>query len=242
MNICLENLSLTKTGNDFAIDDISFYECLNPDAETFDKLLKGDPCELTDNPQNIDILLGASILDLSGKLVGDKVLLNWLVAREDKTVKYDIQRSHDGTNFYTIGSVDARGMQAGTTEYNYTDRNLPLAAKTLYYRLNIIETNGYSRFSYMISVDINAIETFDVKLVPNAVETNNDVEVRFNVPEGNAQIGVFNMMGNPLMISQMKTNNGENVVIINTKGMVAGLYLIKIIHNGRAVTKKLVVK
>jgi putative heme iron utilization protein len=94
----------------------------------------------------------------------------------------------------------------------------------------------------MISVDINAIETFDVKLVPNAVETNNDVEVRFNVPEGNAQIGVFNMMGNPLMISQMKTNNGENVVIINTKGMVAGLYLIKIIHNGRAVTKKLVVK
>ncbi|TAG02076.1 MAG: T9SS C-terminal target domain-containing protein [Cytophagia bacterium] len=243
MNICLENLSLTANGNDFAIDDISFYECLNPDAETFDKLLKGDPCELTDNPQTVDILLGASMLDFSGKLVGDRVILNWLATREDQTVRYEIQRSHDGTNFYAIGSLDARGVLSGiTAEYNYTDRDLPIGINTLYYRLNIVENNGYSRFSNMISVGIKGIETFDLQLVPNPVNANDEVEVRFNVPLGIANIGVFDMMGTKLMSSQMTTSNGDNRIMISTKGMTTGLYLVKVIHNGKSVTKKLIVR
>ncbi len=242
MNICLENLSLTQNGNDFAIDDISFYECLNPDAETFDKLLKGDPCELTDNPQSVDILLGASMLDFSGRLMGDRVVLSWLTTKEDQTLRYEIQRSHDGTNFYAVGYEDARGVLAGVTaEYNHTDRELPAGAKTLYYRLNIIENSGYSRFSNLISIGLNNIETFDLKLIPNPVKTNDEVEVRFNVSEGMANIGVFDMMGTRLMTTQMTTSNGENRVMISTKGMITGIYLVKVIHNGKTVTKKLVV-
>ena len=48
MNICLENLSLTKNGNDFGIDGISFRKCDAAQQETFDRnfnIPNSDQCE-----------------------------------------------------------------------------------------------------------------------------------------------------------------------------------------------------
>ncbi|MEO1651931.1 MAG: hypothetical protein AAFU64_00150, partial [Bacteroidota bacterium] len=44
VNICLENSSLTKNGNDFGLDNISFRECTNSEEnmEQFEELLKGN--------------------------------------------------------------------------------------------------------------------------------------------------------------------------------------------------------
>ncbi|NJL14690.1 MAG: hypothetical protein HC913_17920 [Microscillaceae bacterium] len=49
-NLCIENLSLTKDGNDFAIDDISLREyIIAPEQRSaLEALLRGDACELAD--------------------------------------------------------------------------------------------------------------------------------------------------------------------------------------------------
>jgi hypothetical protein len=239
MNICVENLSLTKNGNDIGIDNIEFHECTGADQTLFDRLLKGDPCELTDNP--VGIPLPVQYLSFTGKLMNDKVVLEWLTLAEQNVVRYEVQRSIDGITFKSIGTVDARGTANGMADYLFTDRNLPFGVQNIYYRLNAIEIGGFGRLGPMISVSLSEIDTFEMKLVPNPIASNEEVEVQFNVTNGKAAISVHDIMGAPLMTKVINTNNGINKLALNTKGLQAGVYIIKIVQNGKSVSKKLVV-
>ncbi len=242
-NACIENLSLTKNGNDFAIDDISIRECLNPDTQSFDRMLRGDACQLTADPKIIGLPLGAEMIDFTGKLIGDRVLLNWAVANEFQVAKYEIQRSLDGNSYQKIGEVDAKGTQFGNVDYNYTDYNLPTNVQgSVYYRLNMVDRNGTEKSGAIVSVTLKALDTFDLRLVPNPIASGEEVELRYNVNEGKTFVTVNDMIGNKLAENSFSSNNGENRIQLSTKGLKSGLYIIKMIHNGKSVSKKLVVK
>lgn len=242
-NACIENLSLTKNGNDFAIDDISIRECLNPDVQSFDRMLRGDACQLTADPKVIGLPLGAEMIDFTGKLVGDRVLLNWAVANEYQVAKYEIQRSTNGTNYQKIGEVDAKGTHFGNVDYNFTDYNLPINAQGfIYYRLNMVDNNGTEKSGAVVSVTLKALDTFDLKLIPNPIESGDDVTLRYNVKEGKTVITVNDLLGSKLAENTFSSINGENNIALSTKGLQSGMYIIKMIHNGKSVSKKLVVK
>ncbi|MCU0443992.1 MAG: T9SS type A sorting domain-containing protein [Microscillaceae bacterium] len=241
MNICIENLSVTKNGNDIGIDDIDFRRCEQPDVEAFDRMLKGDPCELSNNPE-VFTPLPVSYLDFTGKLVGDRVLLNWITLLERNTKHFEIQRSIDGTKFSGIGIVDAKGTAGGMANYNYTDRELPLGVKFLYYRLVNHDFDGTSKTGPIISIAIEGLETFDMKLSPNPIIAGEDVKVQFNVAGGKTGIAVYDMLGAPLMAKVIDTFNGDNELYLNTKGMQAGIYIVRVVNNGRATSRKLIVR
>ncbi|NJO01654.1 MAG: hypothetical protein HC880_08150, partial [Bacteroidia bacterium] len=198
MNICVENLSITKNGNDFGIDGISFRECENADAPTFDKLLKGDGCELANGPQNLSIPLSTSFLDFSGRLIGDQVALNWLVINENNSVRYEIQRSVNGTDFYAIGNVDAKSQASALNEYQFSDREIPENARYLYYRLNVHYDGGYTKFGPIVEIDVRGMETFEMTLIPNPSPQGDEVKLRFDVPQGKARLTVTSLMGTPV--------------------------------------------
>jgi hypothetical protein len=238
-NICIENLSLTQNGNDIGIDRIGFQQCEGADAETFDRLLKGDPCELAQDGARLGVLLPAQVFDFQGRLMGNKVFLTWLAMGESNT-NYELQRSVDGEHFSTISTIDGKGTADGYANYDYIDTNLPEGVSVLYYRLKII-TNGYTNMGYVIDVPLTALEDLNMKLVPNPTSNGSEVEVRFNVPKGYAQITVTDMLGGRLYNQMIKTIEGDNTVVLKTAGMQRGLYVVRVVHGGRAVAKKLVV-
>lgn len=239
-NLCVENLSLTKNGNDFGIDQISFRECVDADADAFDQLLKGDPCELADGPQALGIPLSARLLEFDGKLSADDVFLNWLAMAEENTKAYEVQRSYNGTDFAPIGLVKAEGG-SGANSYNFVDENIPEGLRKIYYRLNIIDNNGFSKIGPMIEVDVSAHETFDFKIVPNPTSQGKNVELWFNMPAGKAAIQVFDLKGNQLFQTMTDAKEGENKVLLDTQQFKAGVYVVRLIQNGKAVSKKLLV-
>jgi hypothetical protein len=241
MNICIENLSVTKNGNDIGIDDIDFRRCENPDVEAFDRMLKGDPCELSNNPE-LFTPLPVSYLDFAGKLVGDRVLLNWITLIERDTKHFEVQRSIDGSNFKGIGIVDAKGTTGGMASYNYTDRELPAGVKMLYYRLVNHDFSGASKTGPVISIAVEGLETFDMKLTPNPIATGEETKVQFNVAGGKTGVAVYDMMGNRLMAKVIDTVNGDNEFYLETKGMPSGIYIVRIVNNGKATSRKLVVR
>ena len=242
MNICVENLSITKNGNDIGIDNIQFQECTGASSETLDKLLKGDPCELSDVPEALQYNLRANILDFSGKLIGNKVYLDWLTIAEDNMVAYEVQRSIDGEHFSKIGSVDAKNSKGGMNNYNFTDSRLPYGVKYLYYRLNMISSNVKGELGPVIAVPIDALDNFDVKLIPNPTLSGNEVEVQFNVPKGKANIKITNLMGMQMMSDLVDTKDGDNSLYINTSGLAPGIYIITITQGGKRSSRKLVIQ
>lgn len=245
MNICIENLSLTQNGNDLAVDKISFRKCEGADAEVFDKLLKGDPCELSNDGKNIGIPLPARLIEFSGNLLGDRVVLNWLTIGEleAETSHYQIQRSVDGNHFTPIGAVDAKGLSNNYAQYAYTDVNLPQGVKTVYYRLNIVDKRGLEHLGSIVVVNIEGQSNFGLKLVPNPTEKGNIVNLMFHSGlAGKALVEVTDLMGTRLMSQTNQANTGDNTISVSTQGLKSGLYLVRLVLNGKVATQKLVVR
>ncbi|MDX2303562.1 MAG: T9SS type A sorting domain-containing protein [Microscillaceae bacterium] len=229
LNVCLENLSLTKNGNDFGIDNIQFQECNNSDlnAEQFEQLLKGDPCELSTDPvqQDLNAPLRVQMLDFTGKLIGEEVYLNWLVLSEVNVKSYEVQKSLNGQDFYPIGQVDAKGNITSLTEYQYADNKIPDNLRFLYYRLKMISLDGTGQLGPVVRIPIGG-EDFDMKIIPNPVQAGGQVEVRFNVPTGTVSLDLYNVMGVRLANQVLDVIQGENSAFIQTDDLSKGIYLV----------------
>ena len=242
MNLCIENLSLTKNGNDFGVDKISFQKCLSADAETFDRLLKGDPCSLSTDGKVTGIPLTATLLDLSTRLLGDKVAVIWSTVNENQTSHYEVQRSNDGANFITLANVDAKNNLQGYNNYEWIDINLPIGVKTIYYRLIIRNKDSYEKATSIVSVDVPTMEYFDLKLKPNPIARGEEVTLQFHATQkGQASITVVDMMGNHLMKQIVETTGNTQEVILKTGFLKAGLYIVQMNQNGKTASKKLLV-
>ena len=78
-------------------------------------------------------------------------LLEWSTASEQNTREFEIQRSEDGNTFNAIGTVNAAGNSDRVLNYQYDDRSLA-AAPVYYYRLKMVDLDGATKYSSIISI------------------------------------------------------------------------------------------
>lgn len=77
---------------------------------------------------------------------GSGIKLSWIAATEDGVVRYEVQRSSDGVNFKTIGSVTAENKRS----YSYLDV-LPSSGNN-FYRLRIVDLDNTAKISHVVSL------------------------------------------------------------------------------------------
>jgi len=87
---------------------------------------------------------GADILQFTAEAQGDEVLLVWRTGVEVNLSRFEVQRSTNGTLFYTIGNVEPTGSYS---EYQYLDRLLTDSIRTYYYRLRMVDISGAVTYS-----------------------------------------------------------------------------------------------
>ncbi|MEO1652415.1 MAG: T9SS type A sorting domain-containing protein, partial [Bacteroidota bacterium] len=245
-NICIENLSRTRTGNDFGIDNVIFGECIDADPESMERLLRGNPCELALGASATDLIdpggpLIATALDFNGKLIGEAVYLNWLVINEQNVSQYEIQRSFDGQNFVAIGQVDSKFDGSNAVDYGFTDDNLPDNQNYAYYRLRVLGTNGTSKIANVIRVDISDLLERNFTIVPNPTATGSSITIQFEAAEGKGNIKVTSVMGSSILLESLETENGRNEYELSTKGLAPGVYILTLYLGGKPVSKRFVV-
>lgn len=86
-------------------------------------------------------------------------LLSWATSKEWENSRFEIERSVGGIgNFVKIGEVQGMGWKDSITEYEYTDRNLPLIGGNIYYRLKQVVLNGEYSISKVMSVKIDGVQ------------------------------------------------------------------------------------
>jgi hypothetical protein len=106
--------------------------------------------------------LPVELLDFQAKRKdSNSILLQWETAQEQDFSHFETERSSDGGQWETLGTVAAKG--AGY--YDFEDRpGAALQAQTLYYRLRLADLDGAIRYS-----DIKAVqpEVRNLHLYPN---------------------------------------------------------------------------
>jgi ELWxxDGT repeat protein len=106
----------------------------------------------------------------TAKLEGDGARLNWTTLEEINTKEFVVERSEDGIHFMKIGTLAAKGQQAGRTDYSFFDEGIATQAKqTLYYRLELKDLDGKTTITPWVSVKLNRQAEWSVQLVGNPV-------------------------------------------------------------------------
>src|SRR5258708_40341589 len=89
---------------------------------------------------NGNFVLPVGLLSFDAEKKGASVLLTWKTAQEQKSDRFEIERSADGISYHLIGTLAASGNTSMVTSYSFTDHQ-PLDGIN-YYRLKQVDIDG----------------------------------------------------------------------------------------------------
>lgn len=160
-------------------------------------------------------------------------LLNWTTLSERNSDYFDIQRSMDGKNFETIGTVAAMGHSDKATNYSYRDDQVE--GGQLYYRLKEVDFDGKTQFSQIAT--INILPQISIDIFPNPFSE--EVNIRFNQPvPGEYELVVRNVNG--AVIRQITMQGGVTPQSLDLADLRSGVYFINVYAPGIEQTFRIV--
>lgn len=157
----------------------------------------------------------------------NNALLQWSTQQEINTKNYIIQRSYDGQHFNNIGSIIAHGNTSIASNYSFIDPGaLSAGYPVLYYRLNIIDNDGKSAFSNIISLKINESTTWSVRVITIPVQ--DFVNIMVNGINGQLKLSVLDISGRTMFTKSYENINGQISLPVQ---LPKGMYLLQSDYN-----------
>jgi hypothetical protein len=151
----------------------------------------------------------------------DGNMLKWVSLREMNNESFDVQRSVDGKDFTTIGTV--LGQLNSNSEKNYEFNDLK-APEHCYYRLKKNSTTGKFTYSNVIRVDRSGMTTVKVKLNnPVSGELNMIVTSSMN---SEADIIIRNINGIVVYRDKIRCIKGDNTYTKDFSFLNTGMYTV----------------
>jgi len=198
--------------------------------------LCSDPATVTITFQNQGAL-PVLLVDFAAMYQDDKVNLRWTSTYELNNDHYEIERSTDGINFKTVGTVKGMGDYSGRHEYTFSDdvsKNV-MNKNDLYYRLKQVDKNQMSAIATKpLVVRVYRTKTLQsMSVTPNPAK--NDIMVVAELNENAyAVIKVISMNGIEMMRKTTRVNIGTNKFRLEgTSTLAHGVYMLQVIVNGK---------
>ncbi len=212
-------------------------------------------CELVSFIQNLngkEILQGnkVAITELSplpveltsfdAKAIAGKVNLNWTTATEINNYGFEVERSFDGSSFFTVGFVRGNGTTTEPRAYSFMDELAVNGTETIYYRLKQVDYNGAFQYSDIVSVVFDLPTDYALgQNYPNPF--NPSTKIKYSVPQsGLVSIVVYDLTGQEVisLINEVK-EPGNYEINFNATGLSSGVYFYKMTANNFTQVKKM---
>ncbi|MEO7310433.1 MAG: hypothetical protein ABIX01_08555 [Chitinophagaceae bacterium] len=154
--------------------------------------------------------------------VNTGIQVDWQVAGEINTLKYEVEKSANGISFTVVNTIAANA--SGT--YSLTDV-APFNGKN-FYRIKSTDHDGIIKYSQIVYVLINTNES-SFTINPNPV-TGNSIHLQFtNQPKGDYQFNLLNNAGQLVLNTSVYITAGStSTVLKTTTSLPPGLYQLQI--------------
>jgi Secretion system C-terminal sorting domain len=165
------------------------------------------------------------------------VQLRWLsgLGTGDNGVYY-AEKSADGVNFETIGSVAA---SSGESVYTFADANI--TAAKLYYRIRAVNTTGVALYSPVVVIETAVAG--QLQLFPNPAGPNTTITIVIpSSSNTDASISLIDMSGQVLNTKAVLLTTGNTTLSWNLRNLAAGIYLVRIALPGSNLYARLAVR
>ncbi len=162
---------------------------------------------------------------------GCKTLLSWSTAMEENNDHFEIERSTDGRSFSTIGKVQATGSSMEAREYSFIDE-YPVSGMN-YYRIAQVDADGRRSTTVVKNIRFDCGKG-TILVYPTVTEG----ILYVDMPSGyeQARITVIDINGRQVRADIPKDGL---VRVIRLSALAAGTYLLKIEHDNRLETFKI---
>jgi hypothetical protein len=180
--------------------------------------------------------LEGSKLDFITRLKNGMPNLNWTSFANNRVNYYEVQRSIDGKNFYTIDRVENSNPDGGIVSYSFVDNGAGENAK-LYYRIKIIGTTTV--YSKINSLELNKKNNFS--LSPNPAINLVQISLQSDKKE-QIKLAIYNVAGELVLLRNYDVLPGVNTIKIdNINQWNSGIYMVRINSVSRSQWQKLLV-
>lgn len=175
--------------------------------------------------------LPVELLTFKGTLHNNVSELQWQTSQEINTSHFVVERSIDGVNYNSIGSVAANGNSHATLNYNYADNQVAnLPATVVYYRLKIVDKDGQFAYSKVVTVSLTYI-VGHVVVAPNPVSGEAKVSI-VAATNGKLQWRLIDNTGRVVYQGVENLNAGNNQINIDMHRLSGGIYYLNLTTDG----------
>jgi len=180
-------------------------------------------------------------IDLKGVSKNGSTYLSWATNFEKNNMGFEIERSEDGAKFQKVGFTKGFGNSNKPLFYEFEDKFEVLNIQKAYYRLKQIDFDGASKYSDIISIDINNLQDGTLfKFSPNP--TQNVITINFvEKITSNHYLSIYDINGKRLKMIDIESESGSQVIDLNS--YPKGVYNITLeTNNGKVLQSNRVIK
>lgn len=177
--------------------------------------------------------LPISIVSIGAELIeSNLVKIIWSVANQVNTKTFEIQKSFDGENFQSVGSIPAAGNLSDLKTYSLVDRE-PLLGGKVAYRLKSIDNDGAYNLSEIKSIEAKETKAFVASVYPNPLAIGKALGVKFySAKIGSVSFQVYSSIGKKVLAKNDEVLPGDNKLTLPTNTLGKGQYYVVANCNG----------
>lgn len=169
------------------------------------------------------------------KAENNRVRLKWSTAAEKDNERFEINRSTDAKNWQLVASQKGKGNAVVKSTYSLTDQS-PLNGIS-YYQLTQFDFDGTKKVLATQSVKMTLDPSVNVQVFPNPVAKEINVSLS-NYVGKSAEAKLYGQDGK--LIHKETLDNSTKTLKMN-KLPAAGVYVLKVVGQGLAISKKVVI-
>jgi hypothetical protein len=169
-------------------------------------------------------ILPVTFTHLSGIHESQLNRVSWTTGHEVNSASFTLERSRDGQQFETVGTLPGAGTEPMGRTYQMEDRGR--YAPATFYRVVQRDVNGAETISDVIMVAANSAGLGITSAVPR------DGQLLLNLQNANAaqpvRIEILDVLGKSLYTASMQLDAGANQRTVEIAHLSAGVYFLKV--------------
>jgi|GEM_PF-3660278 len=171
-------------------------------------------------PAEANDALPVELVSWKASVSGGVVQLSWTTGVEAAFSGFEVERSRDAISFSSLARIDAKGSGS---QYSYNDGAVTGKA---YYRLAMIDRDGSTRYSKVVSAEVAASASDSVTLYPNPVPAGASAKLSVtSLQGGTAQVLIYTTAGRTVSSRAINLTEGSQTVVLSETGkLAAGAY------------------
>ncbi|MDQ6480382.1 T9SS type A sorting domain-containing protein [Dyadobacter sp. LHD-138] len=172
--------------------------------------------------------LPVTLIRLTAGKSTEGIGLTWKTAQEKDFSHFEVEKSADARQFRKIGTV------AGADQGLYHFNDSAPAEGNNYYRLKMVDLDGSSAISRVLHVNYEANPTY--LLVENPTK-GGQFQVITNASAPSFEL--YNSLGGKVEVKH-SGEPADQTYTMKVKGQPSGLYILRMLYNGKVISKKII--